>query len=40
MKKKVFLFSICLVFTFVIGLIAMNSNERLTVSTSTRVTKQ
>ncbi len=37
MKRKVFLFSICLVFTFVFGLIAMSSNEsnNLTVTTGT-----
>ena len=36
MKKKVFLFSICLVFTFLFGLAAMNSNEsrNLTVTTA------
>lgn len=32
MKKKVFLFSICFVFTFVIGVIAMNKNLAVTSS--------
>lgn len=34
MKKKVFLFSICLVFTFVIGLIAINESGNLAVTTA------
>lgn len=38
MKRKVFLFSICLIFTFAIGFIAMGTNGEQTVLTSTRNT--